>query len=320
VAAQIIRVEPSVAAAYLGSAISAHKGWDAARNIRQWLDQSSSPSGRAEVVAKLPLVSARSDDEDLTTSILSHSEPPYLDKHLTLVWEQSNHLRSHALAAKIGDSLGESHPAILRTWALQIKDWNPSLATLVLATYEPTVEYLALLPELAKEVWSKRQDRAKQNSRALNIRLQEQKHLNSQAIKAKLKGELSEEDFADLKQNITEETAGIENALNALESERSTMEELIAQTQRELIDLPAAWKQAGLSERRELWLCEMLFPNGLVWGHEWGFLNSKNTSIMQDLRASWLDESDDVKIGVPTLTQFAPYRLLDFIERFTRSA
>jgi len=168
--------------------------------------------------------------------------------------------------------------------------------------YEPTVEYLALLPALAKEVWAKRQERAKQDSRALNIRLQEQKHLNSEAIKAKaikakLKGELSTEDFAAFKENTNEEIARIENALTALESERSTMEELIAQTQRELIDLPAAWKQAGLSERREL--CEMLFPNGLVWGHEWGFLNSKNTSIMQDLCASWLDESDDVKFGVP---------------------
>jgi hypothetical protein len=138
-----------------------------------------------------------------------------------------------------------------------------------LGQYEPTVGYLALLPDLAKEVWAKRQERAKQDSRALNIRLQEQKQLNSQAIKAKLKGELSAEDFADLKQSITEETALIEKQLTALESERSTMEELIAQTQRELIALPAAWKKAGLSERREL--CEMLFPNGLVWGHKWGF-------------------------------------------------
>jgi site-specific DNA recombinase len=166
-----------------------------------------------------------------------------------------------------------------------------------LAQYEPTVEYLALLPDVAKEVWAKRQERAKQDSRALTIRLQEQKHLNSQGIKAKLKGELSEEDFAALKQSITEETALIEKQLTALESERSTMEELIAQTQRELVDLPAAWTKAGLSERREL--CAMLFPDGLVWGHEWGFLNSKNTSIMQDLCASWLDDSDDVKFGVP---------------------
>jgi hypothetical protein len=126
---------------------------------------------------------------------------------------------------------------------------------------------------------------------------EEQKYLNSQAIKAKLKGELSAEDFADLKQSITEETVLIEEQLTALESERSTMAELIAQTQRELIDLPAAWKKAGLSERREL--CEMLFPDGLVWGHEWGFLNSKNTSIMQDLCDSLNDDSDDVKFGVP---------------------
>ncbi|MBZ5679890.1 MAG: hypothetical protein LAO24_07270 [Acidobacteriia bacterium] len=75
------------------------------------------------------------------------------------------------------------------------------------------------------------------------------------------------------------------------------MEELIAQTQRELIDLPAAWKKAGLNERREL--CPMLFPQGLVWSRSMGFLNSQNTSIMQDLRASWLDDSDDVKFGVP---------------------
>jgi site-specific DNA recombinase len=167
----------------------------------------------------------------------------------------------------------------------------------LLYMYQPTAEYLAILPDVAKEVWNVREERARQDSRALTIRLQEQKHLNSQAIKAKLKGDLTEEDFAALKQNINEETALIEKQLTALESERSTMEELVTQTHRELVDLPAAWKKAGLSQRREL--CEMLFPDGLVWSHSMGFLNSQNTSIMQDLRASWLDDSDDVKFGVP---------------------
>jgi site-specific DNA recombinase len=167
-----------------------------------------------------------------------------------------------------------------------------------LAQYEPTTEYLALLPSIAKEVWAKRKERAKQDSRALTIRLQEQRYLNSQAIKAKLKGELAEEDFADLKQNVNEEITRIEAAITALESERSTMEELIAQTQRELIDLPSAWKRAGLSERREL--CSMLFPQGLVWGHEWGFLNSKNVSIVQDLCDAWFNSEDDDRFGGPT--------------------
>jgi hypothetical protein len=43
----------------------------------------------------------------------------------------------------------------------------------------------------------------------------------------------------------------------------------------------------------------MLFPAGLVYSHEWGFLNSQNEAIMQDLRASWLDADDLDKFGVP---------------------
>jgi hypothetical protein len=167
----------------------------------------------------------------------------------------------------------------------------------LLDMYQPTVEYLAILPSIAKEVWKTREERARQDSRALTIRLQEQKHLNSQAIKAKLKGDLSEEDFAALKENITEETALIEKRLSALESERSTMEELVAQTQRELVDLPAAWKKAGLSQRREL--CEMLFPDGLVWSQSWGFLNPKNKTIMQDLCDFWDETTSAVNLGVP---------------------
>lgn len=64
---------------------------------------------------------------------------------------------------------------------------------------EPTPEHLAMLPDIAKEVWAKREERAKQDSRALTIKLQEQRHLNSGAIKAKLKGELLAEDFDALK-------------------------------------------------------------------------------------------------------------------------
>ena len=54
--------------------------------------------------------------------------------------------------------------------------------------YEPTVEYLALLLESAKEVWNKRQERAKQDSRSLNIRLQEQKLLELASDQGKLEG------------------------------------------------------------------------------------------------------------------------------------
>jgi site-specific DNA recombinase len=86
----------------------------------------------------------------------------------------------------------------------------------LLEMHQPTMELLERLPEIAKQLWKVRQERVEQDSRALTIRLQDQRHLNSQAIKAKLKGELTEEDFATLKQNITEEAALIEKQLTSL--------------------------------------------------------------------------------------------------------
>ena len=75
------------------------------------------------------------------------------------------------------------------------------------------------------------------------------------------------------------------------------MEELLAQTQRELLDLVAAWNKAGVNQRREL--CTALFPDGLAWSHEWGFLNHHNIGLMQDLRAFFDEMVSGVKVGVP---------------------
>jgi hypothetical protein len=75
------------------------------------------------------------------------------------------------------------------------------------------------------------------------------------------------------------------------------MEELIAQTQRELMDLAAAWNKANLTQRREL--CAMVFPDGLVWSKSWDFLNPQNKTIMQDLCTFWDETISGVKVGVP---------------------
>jgi site-specific DNA recombinase len=167
----------------------------------------------------------------------------------------------------------------------------------LLAMHQPTVELLERLPDIARKHWQTREERTRQDSRALTIRLQEQKRLNSTAIKAKLRGELSGEDFDALKVSIAEDTTLIEQQLSALESERSTMEELLAQTERELVDLVAAWNKAGVNQRREL--CTGLFPDGLVWSHQWGFLNHQNVGLMQDLRAFMDNMASGVNVGVP---------------------
>jgi hypothetical protein len=83
----------------------------------------------------------------------------------------------------------------------------------------------------------------RQESRTLNMQMEEQRRLNSKAIKAKLTGELNPEDFEAFKESITEEAAKIEAVLSTLESERQTIEELSRQSKLEDISLVNTWRE-----------------------------------------------------------------------------
>jgi hypothetical protein len=80
----------------------------------------------------------------------------------------------------------------------------------------------------------------------------DQKRLNSQAIKAKLTGELAPEDFEAVKESIAEETKKIQTALSVLESERKTLEEVSRQSKLEIISLVNTWRNATLEGKIEL--------------------------------------------------------------------
>jgi hypothetical protein len=74
--------------------------------------------------------------------------------------------------------------------------------------------------------------------------------LNSQAIKAKLTGELEQEDFDALKVNIAEETKQIETALTALESERRTLEQMSKQAKLQKIRMLSARESCRMRSSR----------------------------------------------------------------------
>jgi hypothetical protein len=59
--------------------------------------------------------------------------------------------------------------------------------------------------------------------------LAEPKTLNQSAVKARVKGEVGQEDFDLIKEEIAKETEAIQIQINALDSEKSTMDELMQQ-------------------------------------------------------------------------------------------
>ena len=127
----------------------------------------------------------------------------------------------------------------------------------------PTQEFINRLPEIAKTYWARRLERITTERRTLSSRLADDKTLNQKILLQKVNGELTPEDFAILKENVTQQRAEVEAQLIALDTETATMQGLLEQTQSQIVDLVGAWRTGDAQRRREL--AFSLYPDGLVY-------------------------------------------------------
>jgi hypothetical protein len=170
----------------------------------------------------------------------------------------------------------------------------------LLASMAPGEELLAALPEIAAREWQARKERIAADTRGLSKRLTDQGTLNQKAVLAKINGEISQEDFDTLKVSIAAETEKIKEQITALESERSTLQELSEQASVQLVDLVTAWRSADVNGKQEL--ANGLFDGGLVYGRR-GFFEPANVAVT-DLFRGFLESLAngtyvDSEFGVP---------------------
>jgi len=162
---------------------------------------------------------------------------------------------------------------------------------------QPQAYLLARLPSIAARSWSDRKERIAADSKALTRLLDDQRTLHQKAIKAKLLGELSEEDFKAVKASIESETVRLENQVKALDTEVCTMEELVKQTDAEVIKFGESWKAAPARRKREIQ--SALFPEGLAFDPKMFWFCTANPSLVQSFR-NMLDDlfTDGVPDGI----------------------
>ena len=152
----------------------------------------------------------------------------------------------------------------------------------LLGMMEPTQELLNRLPEIAKTYWAHRLERITNERRQLSSRLADTKTLNQKILLQKVNGELSAEDFATLKESVTQERADVEAQLSTLDTETSTMQVLLEETQRNIVDLVKTWKNGDTQQRQEL--AFSLYPDGLVFSRETLFFEPRNTLLMNSMQ------------------------------------
>ena len=135
-----------------------------------------------------------------------------------------------------------------------------------------------MLPDIARSNWEQRKERLSTQRKQLIERLNEKTLLNRKAIEAKLNGKLSEEDFADTKAYISQTTEEIQKEIKSLDSERCTLEDLMADAEHDIVNLAKAWLNAGINERREIQ--NTLFPEGLRFSPELLLFEPGNKTLM----------------------------------------
>ncbi|MGB6405231.1 MAG: recombinase family protein [Candidatus Sulfotelmatobacter sp.] len=135
--------------------------------------------------------------------------------------------------------------------------------TELLYLHQPTQELLDALPKIAQERWKVRKEQSESERRQLNTRLADATTLHRKAVEALLGEKLSQDDLDAIKVSTEADKAAITERLKALESEEMTMESLIEQARREVVDLEKTWNEAGLKQRQELQ--RVVFPEGLAY-------------------------------------------------------
>jgi site-specific DNA recombinase len=144
---------------------------------------------------------------------------------------------------------------------------------------QPREEYLRRLPELVEAAWKQRKASAEEERRQLTSRLAEQNALDKKSIEARVKGQISDQDFATMKKAITDEIEHIEHSLKRLNEERDGVQEIAKIKEYELRNLAESWKNGDLNYRVELQFA--LAPDGLRWLPDNGFLNKGNQQLFQ---------------------------------------
>jgi hypothetical protein len=175
-----------------------------------------------------------------------------------------------------------------------------SFRTLI-GSIQPEAHLLASLPTLAARSWEQRKERIATDAKQLSRRLQDQTTLNERTIKAKLMGELSEDDFKVMKASTTAETQRIEAQIAALDAESSSMTALMKQTDETVINFRKSWESAVPTRRREIQTA--LFPEGLAYDPESFLFCPQNASLMtflsDILQSMGISETDAKNFGVP---------------------
>src|SRR5260370_14838872 len=151
-----------------------------------------------------------------------------------------------------------------------------------LGTLRPDTAIVAQFPAIAAEEWARRQGNTSMATKQLTARLEDQKKLNAELLRAKLRSEVNQADYAQANSDFDDEIEAITHEVYAARSQGGTLDAFLRFSKLMLVDVAAAWQRADVEQR--LRVQNFLFRGGIAYHQHQKFLNTANPTLFQQLR------------------------------------
>jgi len=125
----------------------------------------------------------------------------------------------------------------------------------------PDDQIIADFPNVAEKVWRERQGNAAANSERLRARLEEQRAMKSSLLRAMLRGDVSQADYAQANAEFDREIGILTECLEASRTKPVTLEAFLRFARAMVMDIAGAWQRAGTEQK--ISVQNLLFQNGL---------------------------------------------------------
>ena len=89
---------------------------------------------------------------------------------------------------------------------------------------QPDEQTIAEFPQIAEKVWTQKQGDAEATAKKLRARLDEQKRMKSELLRAKLRGEVTQADYAQANAEFDNEIAALDEQLQSARSNRLSLD------------------------------------------------------------------------------------------------
>jgi len=115
-----------------------------------------------------------------------------------------------------------------------------------LGTLRPDAATVAQFPTIASDVWARRQSNTVSRIKALTVRLEQQKRMKAELLRARLRGEVNQADYAEANREFDDEIESMTRDLQAIRSQHGTLDAFLRFSKLMLVDIAAAWQRANV--------------------------------------------------------------------------